>query len=229
MNILITGASKGIGFQTALRMAEKGHNVIITARSSDKLNTAAAMYPDRITPVTADISSPSGIDAILYCISALDGKVDVLINNAGLLINKPFMETTDADWMAQLECNLLSSARLIRAIVPQMNQGGHILNISSMGGFQGSSKFPGLSAYSASKGALAILSECLALELMGYSISVNCLCLGAVQTEMLQQAFPGFQAPVTAAEMGGFISNFALTGQKFFNGKVLPVSLSDPE
>jgi 3-oxoacyl-[acyl-carrier protein] reductase len=229
MNILITGASRGIGRETAITLAKDGHRVLITARSEEKLDEIAAQYPQNIISIPADISQPEGTDWIVEKIKLNGLKIDILINNAGLLINKPFMETTDKEWLAQFECNLLSGVRLIRCVVPEMKEGGHILNISSMGGYQGSSKFPGLSAYSASKGALAILSECLAIELSSYSITVNCLCLGAVQTEMLQQAFPGFKAPVLPIEMGAFISNFALTGQKFFNGKVLPVSLTDPE
>ena len=97
-----------------------------------------------------------------------------------------------------------------------------------MGGFQGSEKYKGLSYYSASKAALACLSECMAAEFLESGISVNCLALGAVQTEMFEEAFPGLKAPVTAKEMAKFIADFALNGNKFFNGKVIPVAFSDP-
>jgi NAD(P)-dependent dehydrogenase (short-subunit alcohol dehydrogenase family) len=109
-----------------------------------------------------------------------------------------------------------------------MSSGSHIVNISSMGGFQGSAKYKGLSYYSASKAALACLTECLATEFTEFGISVNCLALGAVQTEMLDEAFPGYKAPVDAKQMAEFISGFALTGHKFFNGKILPVALGNP-
>jgi NAD(P)-dependent dehydrogenase (short-subunit alcohol dehydrogenase family) len=109
-----------------------------------------------------------------------------------------------------------------------MPSGSHIVNISSMGGFQGSSKYKGLSYYSASKSALACLTECLANEFSEYGISVNCLALGSVKTEMLDKAFPGYKAPVDAKEMAEFISDFALTGHKFFNGKILPVAVTNP-
>jgi NAD(P)-dependent dehydrogenase (short-subunit alcohol dehydrogenase family) len=97
-----------------------------------------------------------------------------------------------------------------------------------MGGYQGASKFPGLSAYSSSKGALANLSECLAEEFKEDGIKVNCLALGAVQTEMLEAAFPGFQAPVSPVQMACHILNFAESGHTVYNGKVLPVSVSTP-
>ena len=97
-----------------------------------------------------------------------------------------------------------------------------------MGGFQGSAKYSGLSYYSASKAALACLTECLANEFTGFGISVNCLALGSVQTEMLNEAFPGYKAPVDAKQMAEYISGFALTGHKFFNGKILPVAIGNP-
>jgi NAD(P)-dependent dehydrogenase (short-subunit alcohol dehydrogenase family) len=109
-----------------------------------------------------------------------------------------------------------------------MRKGSHIVNIASMGGFQGSSKYKGLSYYSASKAALACLTECLATEFQESKIKVNCLALGAVQTEMFEAAFPGNKAPVKAHEMAEFIADFALKGHKFFNGKILPVATNNP-
>jgi len=109
-----------------------------------------------------------------------------------------------------------------------MPSGSHIVNISSMGGFQGSAKYAGLSYYSASKAALACLTECLANEFKEYGISMNCLALGSVQTEMFEEAFPGYKAPVDVKQMAEFISGFALTGHKFFNGKILPVAVGNP-
>jgi NAD(P)-dependent dehydrogenase (short-subunit alcohol dehydrogenase family) len=97
-----------------------------------------------------------------------------------------------------------------------------------MGGFQGSAKYKGLSYYSASKAAIACLTECLAKEFSEYGIRVNCLALGAVQTEMLDEAFPGYKAPVNAKQMAEFVSGFALNGHKFFNGKILPVAIGNP-
>jgi NAD(P)-dependent dehydrogenase (short-subunit alcohol dehydrogenase family) len=97
-----------------------------------------------------------------------------------------------------------------------------------MGGIQGSIKFAGLSAYSSSKGAVITLSELLAEEYKESGISFNVLALGAVNTVMLQEAFPGYEAPLSAKEMADYIFNFSLTGNKYYNGKVLQVSASTP-
>jgi NAD(P)-dependent dehydrogenase (short-subunit alcohol dehydrogenase family) len=155
-------------------------------------------------------------------------RVDILINNAGFLIARDFLEMINEEARLIMETNFFGPASLIRAIKPMMPPGSHIVNIASMGGFQGSAKYRGLSYYSASKAALACLTECLANEFTGFGISVNCLALGSVQTEMLNEAFPGYKAPVDAKQMAEYISGFALTGHKFFNGKILPVSVSNP-
>ena len=109
-----------------------------------------------------------------------------------------------------------------------MEKGSHVVTISSMGGIQGSVKFAGLSAYSSSKGAVITLSELLAEEYKEDGIAFNVLALGSVNTEMLQEAFPGYEAPLSAKEMADYIYNFALTGNKYYNGKVLQVSATTP-
>ena len=97
-----------------------------------------------------------------------------------------------------------------------------------MGGIQGSSKFGGLAAYSSAKGAVITLSELLAEEYKEDQIAFNVLAIGAVQTEMLAEAFPEYKAPLSAQEMADYIYDFSLTGNKFYNGKVLQVSSSTP-
>jgi 3-oxoacyl-[acyl-carrier protein] reductase len=224
---MVTGASKGIGLQTALHLSQQNLTVIATARSEEALQKLADQS-DRILPVPADLTTQEGIQTLQDAVANHEQDLGYLIHNAGALINKPFMELTDADWSKMMDVNLLSVVRLTRNLVPMMSEDAHIVNISSMGGFQGSAKFPGLSAYSVAKGGLSILTECLAAELGPQNITCNCLCLGAVQTEMLAEAFPGFDAPVTPEEMGTYIADFALNGATFYNGKILPVALHDP-
>lgn len=122
---------------------------------------------------------------------------------------------------------MFGCVQLLQTVLPYMGieSRAHIINIGSFGGFQGSSKFSGLAAYSSSKAALANLTECLAEEFKNKNISVNCLALGAVETEMFREAFPGNSAPVNAATMAEFIAWFVVNGSKFFNGKILPVTL----
>jgi NAD(P)-dependent dehydrogenase (short-subunit alcohol dehydrogenase family) len=156
------------------------------------------------------------------------GKIDILINNAGLLLNKPFGSISASEFDGIFNVNVRAPFMLTQALLPLLKEGSHVLNIGSMGGVQGSVKFPGLSVYSASKGALSVLTECLAAELEERKIAVNCLAFGSVQTEMLAKAFPGYEALTTATAMGEFVADFAMKGHKLFNGKVLPVSLSTP-
>ncbi len=233
--ILITGASNGIGYYTALKLALAGTTVIAVARNNEKLvalkqeilkgNTNAEIF---ILPFDLSSSDFSSLADQLkkWNIAKLDG----LINNAGLLINKPFEELEYADFKNSYDVNVFAPAMLIKSLLPLLEQSpdSHIVNISSMGGVQGSSKYEGLSAYSSGKGALVTLTECLAVEFSKKSIKINCLALGSVNTEMLAQAFPGYKAPLSAEQMGEWISWFAVNGQKFFNGQVIPVTLSNP-
>lgn len=226
--ILITGASRGIGWETTLNLVQSGHEVLALARSGERLKALSAQAGANCKNLVFDLAQPTG-DALKQALEELGG-LDIIINNAGLLITKPFEALSDQDWQSMFEVNVFGVARLIRHCLPMLQKSprAHIVNISSMGGFQASSKFPGLSAYSASKGALSILSECLAEEWKNSNIKVNALAIGAVQTEMLAEAFPDFQAPLSSQEMAAFISHFALTADKFYNGKVLPVSVSTP-
>jgi len=234
MNIIITGASSGVGFEAVLDLILSGeHKMIALARSEDKLERlaeiASGLNPNAVLyPIAFDIVHDDYAGLLQFVATNFDNRVDILINNAGLLINKPFAELQETDFVEMLQSNFIGHVRIIQSLLSLMPVNSHILNIGSMGGFQGSVKFPGLSAYSASKAALHTLTECLAQELTDRQIKVNCLALGSAQTEMLEQAFPGYQSPVLAFEMGKYIADFALTGHKFFNGKVLPVAVTTP-
>lgn len=234
MNIIITGASSGVGFEAAIELAASGkHKIIALARSQDKLERLLeithSLAPEaQIYAIAFDIVHDDYAGLLQFISANFDSRVDVLINNAGVLINKPFTELTETDFVEMLQSNYLGHVRIIQAMIGLMPAASHILNIGSMGGFQGSAKFVGLSAYSASKAALHNLTECLAQELATQDIRVNCLALGSAQTEMLEKAFPGYQSPIMAFEMGKYIADFATTGHRFFNGKILPVALSTP-
>jgi NAD(P)-dependent dehydrogenase (short-subunit alcohol dehydrogenase family) len=234
MNIVITGASSGVGFEAVIELVSAGkHKVIALARSQDKLERlaeiCAGLNPDGVLyPIAFDIVHDDYDGLQQFITSHLNGTIDILINNAGVLINKPFTELLESDFVEMLQSNFIGHVRIIQSLQKFMLAGSHILNIGSMGGYQGSSKFPGLAAYSASKAALHTLTECLAQEFVEKGIKVNCLALGSAQTEMLEQAFPGYESPVMAFEMGKYIADFALTGHKFYNGKILPVAATTP-
>lgn len=233
MNIVVTGASSGLGFETVLELIRKTeHRVVAVSRNSEKLKRlleiAKGLNPEcTLIPVSFDLTGDD-INLLEDFVLKSLGTVDVLINNAGQLVNKPFLKTSEEELARMLHVNVMSHFKLSKALVPFMIRGGHIVNIGSMGGVQGSVKFPGLSAYSTSKAALHVLTECMALELAEYNIRVNCLALGSVQTEMLEEAFPGYQSPVMAFEMGAYVADFALNASKFYNGKVIPLSVTTP-
>lgn len=230
-NIIITGASGGIGRETALQLAKDPENrLFLISRDSAKLNAllnGINDYYNRVFTYTFDLISG---DFALMTESIMKhlGTVDVLINNAGVLIKKPFAQISESDFDLIINTNFKAPFHLIQHLLPLFNQGAHIVNISSMGGFQGSAKFPGLSLYSASKSALASLTECLAVELEPMKISVNCLSLGSVRTDMFEKAFPGYEAQTSADTIASWIAYFAMNGHKWMNGKILPISLSTP-
>ncbi|WP_420552696.1 SDR family NAD(P)-dependent oxidoreductase [Tenacibaculum aiptasiae] len=224
-HIIITGTSRGIGFELAQQSANKGHKVLALSRNTTPLDT---INHQNITTLSVDLSNSDDIKKAIDFVKSDWKKVDILINNAGKLINKPFSELTTSDFEEVYKVNVFAVAELTKNVLPFMEKGSHVITVSSMGGIQGSMKFPGLAAYSSAKGAVITLSELLAEEYKEEQIAFNVLALGAVQTEMLEEAFPGYIAPLSAKEMANYIFDFSLTGNKFYNGKVLQVSSSTP-
>ncbi|WP_299109424.1 SDR family oxidoreductase [uncultured Tenacibaculum sp.] len=224
-HIVITGTSRGIGFELAQQYANEGHKVLALSRNTKPLDT---VNHKNITTISVDLSSEVDINKAVVFVKKEWSKVDILINNAGKLVNKPFEQLTTQDFEEVYKVNVFAVAALTRSLLPFMDKGSHVVTVSSMGGIQGSMKFPGLAAYSSAKGAVITLSELLAEEYKEQQIAFNVLALGAVQTEMLEEAFPGYVAPLSAKEMASYIFDFALNGNKYYNGKVLQVSSSTP-
>lgn len=234
MNIVVTGASRGIGAEIVKVLAKhKGNHIVAISRNGEGLKTLVLdcgklSNDTSVIPAEFDLTHFDFYPFLLQKVETSFRHCDILINNAGKLINKSIEKLDYQDFDDIFNVNVKSPFFLIRQFLPIMSKGGHIINISSMGGIQGSKKFKGLSLYSASKGALAVLTEALAEELNDKEVAVNCLALGATQTEMFEKAFPGMKAMQTPQQIAQFIADFAVTGQKFFNGKVIPVSLSVP-
>jgi NAD(P)-dependent dehydrogenase (short-subunit alcohol dehydrogenase family) len=223
-NIVILGASQGIGAALVEVFAKDPSNkVIALARQVElmkelfKQENVFAYKLDLIDNVHEQIDQLK-----------LPDSIDILINNAGLLINKPFETITHQDFRNSYQVNVIGIMEATQALLPLLKDGAHIVNISSMGGFQGSLKFAGLTAYSTAKAALCAFTEMFAEEYKATNIHMNCLCLGAVQTEMLAQAFPGYEAPTSPEQMANFIANFAEHSGQLLNGKIIPVSASNP-
>ncbi len=224
-NIIITGTSRGIGFELVQLFAEAGHHVLALSRNSEPIEN---LQLKNVTALSFDLSKNDDYKKVESFVSSNWSQVDVLINNAGALLNKPFSETSMEDFEQVYKTNVFGVSEMTRIVQPFTKRTSHIVTISSMGGVQGSMKFPGLAAYSSSKGAVITLTELLAEEYKETGPSFNVLALGAVQTEMLEEAFPGYQAPTTALEMAQYIFNFSLNGHKYYNGKLLQVSNSTP-
>ena len=225
---LVVGASRGIGFELVRQLVQHPeHHVIALSRNTASLE-ALRDFDGRLDIHRFDLADSQvreNLTALLQDVT----QVDFMINNAGKLINKAFESLTAAELTESYQVNVIGVMQSVQAVVPKMKvAGGHIVNISTMGGFQGTVKFAGLSAYSTSKAAVVSFTELFAEEYKDTKIKMNCLCLGAVQTEMLAEAFPGYKAPVSPAEMAEFIADFAQQGHRFMHGKILPVSLTTP-
>lgn len=223
-NIIISGTSRGIGFELAKQFADEGHKVLALSRNPRPI---LDLNHANIATFAFDLCNGDDYHKVMEFIDEWN-TVDVLVNNAGSLLNKPFAETTMVDFERVYRVNVFGVAELTRILLPKMHQDSHVVTISSMGGVQGSMKFPGLAAYSSSKAAVITLTELWAEEFKETGPSFNVLALGAVQTEMLAEAFPGYEAPVTAATMAAYIKEFSLSGHKLYNGKLLQVSNSTP-
>ena len=221
--IIVTGASRGIGHEIVKIAEKKGHRVYSISRNIKALKDYSFKYPRQV-----DLANEDSIDKFSSEVKNDGVKVDALINNAGAFLNKPFEKISKKEFEYIFQVNVFGLSSITRKVLPIIDCKGHIVNITSMGGINGAAKFAGLSAYSSSKGAVNILTELLAEEYKEKGPSFNALAFGAVQTEMLEEAFPGLKAPISAKEIADFVLDFALTGHKYFNGKILPVSSSTP-
>ena len=221
--IIVTGASRGIGHEIVKIAEKKGHKVYSISRNIKALKDYSFKYPRQV-----DLANEDSIDKFSLEVKNDGVKVDALINNAGAFLNKPFEKISKKEFEYIFQVNVFGLSSITRKVLPIIDSKGHIVNITSMGGINGAAKFTGLSAYSSSKGAVNILTELLAEEYKEKGPSFNALAFGAVQTEMLEEAFPGLKAPISAKEIADFILDFSLQGQKYFNGKIIPVSSTTP-
>jgi NAD(P)-dependent dehydrogenase (short-subunit alcohol dehydrogenase family) len=223
--IIIIGTSRGIGKELVLQLASNKENEIhaLSRNNCPEFAAHANIIFHRF-----DLNSDKVRSNAEFIFEGI-GEINFMVNNAGKLVNKPFLELTADDIQSSYQTNILGLIQSTQAAVPHLlKSGAHVLNISSMGGFQGSVKFAGLSVYSTSKAALCSFTELFAEEFKETTISMNCLCLGAVQTEMLNEAFPGYEAPHTPKEMANYIADFLFNGHRFYRGKIIPLSVSTP-
>ena len=223
--IVVVGASRGIG-KALVELLAKNKEFIIYALSRN-IEQLTANFKGCKNVISAKFDLEHSVEQQLQTIFSDKPQIDILINNAGWLVNKSFEKITHEEFTKSYQINVIGVMETCQFFLPLMKK-GHIVNISSMGGFQGSLKFPGLAAYSSSKAALCNFTELFAEEYKNTGLRINCLCLGSVQTEMLEEAFPGYKAVVSPKEMAIYIIDFALTKSAWMNGKIIPVSLTTP-
>jgi 3-oxoacyl-[acyl-carrier protein] reductase len=230
--VIVTGAARGVGRATVLALVrDHGCTVLAVSRDAAALSSLEKEAASERGGVEVLVQDVGAADAALHVKEAVKGRrVLAVVHNAALLHNKTMGGHERDELMRLFVVNTIAPLELTQALVGELagDPPGHVVHIGSMGGSQDSSKFPGLVAYSASKAALACMAQCLAEEFKEVGIRSNCLALGAVNTEMLRSAFPGYQAPVEAGAVGAYVADFALNGHKLFNGKVLPLALSTP-
>lgn len=227
-NIIITGASRGIGKELAKAHLQNGNNVLAISRNEEKLKELYQFENhSQLNILPIDISKSGDLDMIPGALRNWE-KVDVLYNNAGFLVNRPFTEISENDIEYSIAVNYKAPFRIIQLVLNKMNSTSHIVNVTTMGAVQGSVKFRGLAAYSSSKAGIVTLTELLSQEFTEEQPKINAVALGAVQTEMLEEAFPGYIAPVSAQAMADYLYHFGLNGHYFQNGKIIQLSVSTP-
>ncbi len=194
---LITGGTRGIGRHTCLKLAERGYQTIITYRSSKALAEELRQEIQEngwIAPhiYQCDMTDFKQVNQVIKAIKKEFGKLEVLINNAGVLGNsKPFLMTGDEEWWFTLNTNVACVVNSCRAALPLMiaRKGGNIINITSLSGQRGN---PGQSAYSASKAAIVAFSKALHKEMGSLGIRINCISPGLIETDMTKDLKPGY-------------------------------------
>jgi len=221
--ILVSGSSSGIGLAICEEAKKMGHSVIGISRNINSQATELG-----IRSYSVDVTNQNQINELVNNLTSENITIDILINNAGLLIKDRFRDTTDDTFKKVYDVNVFGLANLTRALLPIINRHGQVINITSVGGLNTSKKFPGLSAYASSKGALITLTEVLAEEYRSRP-RFNCLALGSVKTKMLAEAFPGYEAKIMPDEMAKQILDFAFEENNKSNGEIITLDKGNLE
>lgn len=224
--VLITGATSGIGKQLCKLYVKKGWEVWGLGRSQEKLDKLKKEL-NQIQLIKSDLKE-FDIKSFKKQTKELK-KLNLLINNAGYLKKQSLTELDINDFIDTYKVNVFSVHQIIQAVLTKLkkSKNASIINIGSAGGVTNTLKFQGMSAYSSSKGALSIYSECIATELRTEGINVNCLALGAVDTKMLNQAFPDTNYKVEAKKMASYVYSFSQES-KIINGQTLIIANNNP-
>jgi NAD(P)-dependent dehydrogenase (short-subunit alcohol dehydrogenase family) len=181
---IITGGSRGIGKSTALLFTQNGADVVITSKDQSNLESATREMKN-VVAIAGDIRNKIDVENVVKKTLERFGKIDILVNNAGIFPQvKPLHEISEEEWNEVIDINLTGQFRFTKAVIPHlMKTGGCIVNVSSDAGLKSFENFEA-DAYTASKGALVLLTKSWAIEYAKYKIRVNCVCPGIVETDM---------------------------------------------
>jgi|CXWL01.1.fsa_nt_gi NAD(P)-dependent dehydrogenase (short-subunit alcohol dehydrogenase family) len=210
--VVITGGGRGIGAACAEAFFRLGRPVVIVSRTARQLKEAARKIigstgEKRVLAMPGDVGDEAFSRRVFAAARKRFGSVDVLINNAAVLIKKPFLDTSAAEWDSVMRANLRGPFLFSREFLRAAKKGGVIVNVGSLGGIQGTEKFPGLCAYTVSKYGVTGLTEALAVEARPLGVSVFCVAPGAVDTVMLRKAAPGLKAGAVPADVAKVIAD----------------------
>ncbi|MBV8517263.1 MAG: SDR family oxidoreductase [Acidobacteria bacterium] len=222
---IVTGASSGIGRATAERLAERGARVVVTARSGETLRAIAAPFGDAMRVVAGDVADLALVERLFTEAESHFGPVDVLVNNAGAIDVAKLVDTTLDQWERTFAVNVRAVFLACRRALPSMleRERGAIVNVASISGVVGPEKFPGFTAYCASKGAVISLTEALAVEVKTRGVRVNCVSPGSVDTPMWANVSGGAPASMTPGEIAETILFLASDASRPMNGQNLHV------
>src|SRR5437879_4012459 len=231
---IITGGSRGIGKETARLFVQEGANVTITAKDPKKLQDTAKEI--NVFSVSGDIRNESDVQNVVKKTLEKFGRIDILVNNAGIFPEvKPLHKISEKEWNEVIDVNLTGQFRFTKAVIPHMEKnGGCIINVSSDAGLKAFENFEA-DAYTASKGALVLLTKSWAIEYAKYKIRVNCVCPGIVETDMTrpylgtqsEREMAASEHPIgrigTPDDVAQAILYFASEDSSWITGAILPI------
>jgi len=222
---IVTGASSGIGRAAAELLAARGALVAIFSRSGGKLAEIAARWPQNMLPVPGDVADLSAIEKLFADTESRFGECEILVNNAGMVEPKPLVEATLEEWERAFAVNVRGAFLTSRRALPSMiaRRRGAIVNVASISGVPGPQKFPGFTAYCASKAAVIGLTDALAAEVGGSGVRVNAVSPGSVDTPMWAEVSGGAKADMTPEEIAETILFLASDRSRPMNGQNLHV------
>ena len=222
---IVTGASSGIGRATAELLAARGALVAIFSRSWEKLAAIAARWPEQMLPIAGDVADLSAVEKLFAATASRFGECEVLVNNAGTIEPKHLVDATLDEWERAFAVNVRGVFLCCRRALPAMiaRRRGAIVNVASISGVPGPQKFPGFTAYCASKAAVIGLSEALAVEVEQSGVRVNAISPGSVDTPMWADVSGGAEANMTPEEIAESILFLASERSRPMNGQNLHV------